>query len=67
MPEKSKMGKKQKNNSAYNGAPTDKKETVYKNDTNDEYVYENGQYESAHEEMAAAMERTDRFPVFIRL
>ena len=42
------MGKKQKNNSAYNGAPTDKKETVYKNDTNDEYVYENGQYESAH-------------------
>ena len=53
------MGKKQKNNSAYNGAPTDKKETVYKNDTNDEYVYEN--------EMAAAMERTDRFPVFIRL
>ena len=25
-----------------------KKETVYKNDTNDEYVYENGQYESAH-------------------
>ena len=24
------MGKKQKNNSAYNGAPTDKKETVYK-------------------------------------
>ena len=48
MPEKSEMGKKQKNNSAYNGAPTDKKETVYKNDTNDEYVYENGQYESAH-------------------
>ena len=42
------MGKKQKNNSEYNGAPTDKKETVYKNDTNDEYVYENGQYESAH-------------------
>ena len=42
------MGKKQKNNSAYNGAPTDKKETVHKNDTNDEYVYENGQYESAH-------------------
>ena len=42
------MGKKQKNNSAYNCAPTDKKETVYKNDTNDEYVYENGQYESAH-------------------
>ena len=40
------MGKKQKNNSAYNCAPTDKKETVYKNDTNDEYVYENGQYES---------------------
>ena len=37
------MGKKQKNNSAYNGAPTDKKETVHKNDTNDEYVYENGQ------------------------
>ena len=36
------MGKKQKNNSAYNCAPTDKKETVYKNDTNDEYVYENG-------------------------
>ena len=60
------MGKKQKNNSAYNGAPTDKKETVYKNDTNDEYVYENGQYESA-QEMATAMERTDRFPVFIRL
>ena len=42
------MGKNQKHNSAYNGAPTDKKETVYKNDTNDEYVYENGQYESAH-------------------
>ena len=61
------MGKKQKNNSAYNGAPTDKKETVYKNDTNDEYVYENGQYESAHGGNAAAMERTDRFPVFIRL
>ena len=25
-----------------------KNETVYKSDTNDEYVYENGQYESAH-------------------
>jgi len=35
-------------NNISNGAPTDKKETVYKNDTNDEYVYENGQYESAH-------------------
>ena len=60
------MGKKQKNNSAYNGAPTDKKETVYKNDTNDEYVYENST--RVHmEEMATAMERTDWFPVFIRL
>ena len=66
MPEKSEMGKKQKNNSAYNGAPTDKKETVYKNDTNDTFM----RMDSTRvrmEEMAAAMERTDRFPVFIRL
>lgn len=64
---KSEMGKKQKNNSAYNGAPTDKKETVYKMTRTMNTFMRMDSTRVRMEEMATAMERTDRFPVFIRL
>ena len=61
------MGKKQKNNSAYNGAPTDKKETVYKMTRTMNTFMRMDSTRVHMEEMATAMERTDWFPVFIRL
>ena len=61
------MGKKQKNNSAYNGAPTDKKRLYTKMTRTMNTFMRMDSTRVRMEEMATAMERTDRFPVFIRL